>query len=566
MFGFAKAPKDPLSDVKSAKLWADSFAASDPLAAHEALLAELARVAQPSADRRPAELEALFYADARAGRMRRRLIAQYIEHAPRSGKIEQQLWSALFDLTQGFLCAYAACERDLLEPGRDATWQALLPELLMRETMQLALDAEIRMFRYEPWIPAKWGELHQRFSLAASHGIEHQRLALAGEAAPLSIAQKYIATLMLQLCNAGNLDRAQLHWLAGELDDWCTQLSLASECPRPTAFYIDLAQRQGLRRRTAAPLEGAVLFLDTEPLHSLLQHYILAVEQKVRSEPLSAKTPRRIERLNLLAKIAGQVDPEFRPVPRRGERTAAIGRVDAIVGLAGISGYLHEVESAPVPELDTVGTYSGTLDLAVFGHLRNEEEQRKIRTRRRLEAFCAPGGPWEMKDVSLTGIRILAPMLAAGTLTLGMLVALRAEGELVWKLGIVRRMRRVTADTAEVGLQRIADSVAAVELRATRTAPDAGHDVEADALPRPGRPFRGLFLALQQGERRKVIQSLVLPAGEYKVGTRFRLQGTSMSYPVRFGPVIETQPEWVWAGVEALSSGERDPTAKVSAA
>ena len=39
----------------------------------------------------------------------------------------------------------------------------------------------------------------------------------------------------------------------------------------------------------------------------------------------------------LMSKLASQVDPEFKPFARRGERTSAAGTVDAIVGFNKIS-------------------------------------------------------------------------------------------------------------------------------------------------------------------------------------------------------------------------------------
>ena len=51
--------------------------------------------------------------------------------------------------------------------------------------------------------------------------------------------------------------------------------------------------------------------------------------------------------------------------------------------------------------------------VAIFGHLRNEQDRRKEVERRRLNVFATPGGAWEMKDVSATGLRLTAPMQAA---------------------------------------------------------------------------------------------------------------------------------------------------------
>ena len=107
----------------------------------------------------------------------------------------------------------------------------------------------------------------------------------------------------------------------------------------------------------------------------------------------------------------------------------------------------------------------------MFGRSRNEAERRVELARRRLAAFAAPGGPWEVKDISRPGFRLLAPMSVANAVTLSMLVAIRPHGEAPWTLGIVRRMRRLSADRAEIGLQLIANTLVGVDLIEQRKAP-----------------------------------------------------------------------------------------------
>ena len=84
------------------------------------------------------------------------------------------------------------------------------------------------------------------------------------------------------------------------------------------------------------------------------------LEQKIKAQPLSDRTPKRTEQLGLLTKLASQVDPEFKPFARRGERTAAAGTVDAIVGFAKIAGYLREEERNPVDRADSGKSFGGT--------------------------------------------------------------------------------------------------------------------------------------------------------------------------------------------------------------
>ena len=55
---------------------------------------------------------------------------------------------------------YQSFAREIAERPQSGRWQELLPELICRQIVHLALDARVRLFRYEQWIPAKWAELH----------------------------------------------------------------------------------------------------------------------------------------------------------------------------------------------------------------------------------------------------------------------------------------------------------------------------------------------------------------------------------------------------------------------
>jgi hypothetical protein len=302
-----------------------------------------------------------------------------------------------------------------------------------------------------------------------------------------------------------------------------------------------------------------VLFLDTRPLHSVLMQNVVMIEQKIRAQPLSERTPKRTEQLSLLAKLASQVDPEFKPFARRGERMAAAGTVDAIVGFAKISGYLREEDLAPAAAIETGKSFGGTMELAVFGRMRNETDRRVELTRRRFAAFAAPGGPWEVKDVSQTGFRLLAPMSVANMVTLGTLAAIRPHGQTPWALGIVRRMKRMTADRAEIGLQVIANTLIGVDLVEQRKSHDADYSVDGEATTINGRTFHGLFLSLKKRESEPAVQSLVVPAAEYQPAKRLKLMTSKSVNPIRFGRLLEQQPDWVWATVEPLDIGAPVP-------
>src|SRR6266568_9229035 len=459
MFGFGKSLKDPLADAKTAERWLASFSANDALGMHSALLVELGALTERNARRAAPRLEAVFYLDAHAEPLRRSLTGQYLEHGNRSTRVESQLWQAMFDLAQGFLLCYQAFARDIAEQAQGGKWHSLVPELIARQIMHQGLDAKIRLYRYEQWIPARWVDLHAHFQMACTSQIERAPVAALANGMLTTIEQEYLRVLLLQLMNTGNLSPRHVEWVAEQLSEWCAPLRLSIEGSSVTSFYVDLGSRTGLRRRTPQPLEGRVLFLDTRPLHAVLMQHVVMLEQKVRNDPLSERTSRRAEQLNLLTKLAAQVDPEFRPVTRRGERTNATGNIDVIVGFSKICNFLHDEEIGPL--LDTQsrsGNFGDSVEIATFGRMRNEHVRTQEMSRRRLATYAAPGGPWEVRDVSRTGYRLVAPMMVVNAVTLGTLAAMRAEGQALWTLGIVRRLKRLTSERAEIGLQVIANN------------------------------------------------------------------------------------------------------------
>src|SRR6266516_4484036 len=556
MFGFGKTIKEPLADAKTAERWLASFPANDALAVHGAVLVGLGRLAERDAKRTPARLEAVFCVDRFTDPLRKNLTAQYLEHSNRSTLVENQLWQALFDLTQGFLLCYQAFAREVADHAQSNKWQSLLPELIARQIMHQGLDAKIRLFRYEQWIPAKWSDLHSLFQMACSAQIERQPVAVLPGGGLTTIEQEYLRVLVLQLMNSGNLTPRHLEWIAEQLSEWCTPLRLNIESSIVTTFYVDLGSRSGLKRRSPGPLEGRVLFLDTRPLHAVLMQNVVMLDQKVRNNPLSDRTPRRADQLNLLSKLASQVDPEFKPFARRGERTNAEGSVDAIIGFAKISGFFRDQEMTSfIDRKRGPSTFGDTIEIATFGRMRNETVRVNEMAQRRLANYTAPGGSWNIRDVSQTGFRLIAPMSVINAVTLGTLAAIRPQSDAHgrWTLGIVRRMKRLTTERAEIGLQMIANNLTGVELAETRRG-EGDYSVDGEVPTVNSRRFNGLFLSLNKREGEAVVQTLVVPPGEYQPGKRLQMNVGETSQRIGFGRVLEQHSDWVWATVEPLAA------------
>jgi hypothetical protein len=551
MFGLRKGRSEPLADVKSAGRWLATLPAGDALHVQREIAGQLTKLTKTDARHTPGGLAAVFYVDAQAHAVRKTLTTQYVGHTGRSSRIDTKLWQALFDLTRAFIGCYGAYAHTVAARAQSARWRALLPEFVARQIFQLGLDARVRLYRCEPWIPARWAELHTLFDFACTQRFEREAMFLHPGAGSTSIEHEYVMALVLERMDPGSLGPAQVEWLALHLQDWCRTLRLTLEPASPTTFFVDLASRAGLKRRNHGPLEGRVLFLDTRPLHAVLLQNVVSLEQRLREEPLGNDTLRVQARHALLTKLAAQIDPEFRPLPRRGKRVDASGTIEAVVGFAKIAACLHDATLGALED-DPVRTFSGAVELAVFGQSRNEAGRLRKIAEQRLASYLAAGGPWEVKDVSASGFRVVVSSAATEAIALGTLVALRLRDQNRWVLCIVRRMARRTNERVELGLEIMANALSGIELVEQRKFADTGYSVDGEQATVSGRTFSGLLLSVTARPGGPDVQSVVIPATEYQPAKRYKAKTVRATFPLRFGRQLDAQSDWAWIAIEPL--------------
>jgi hypothetical protein len=195
------------------------------------------------------------------------------------------------------------------------------------------------------------------------------------------------------------------------------------------------------------------------------------------------------------------------------------------------------------------------MELAVFGRTRGEPGSRLRPGPGRLAAYTAPGGTWEMKDISASGFRLNAPMGAATELTLNTLVAIRRGDQEAWVLGIIRRMRRLSAQEVEIGLQLIANTLASANLCEQRKVREADYSVNGEIPTVTGREFQGLFLSFHRREGEPPVQSLIVPAVEYHASRHYTLRTGVSPRTMRYGRMLERHADWVWTVVDPVVPG-----------
>ena len=332
--------------------------------------------------------------------------------------------------------------------------------------------------------------------------------------------------------NSGNLTARHLEWVANELDEWCAPLRLTLE---PSSVIVVL-RRPRQPRGAQAPHARAARGPRAVPRHAAAARAPDAERRRDRAED----PPPAALRQDAAAQRAARVC--WPSSPRRSTPSSARSRAAASAPPRSASSTRSSASrasratcarrSAIRCRASTPGkSYGGTMELAVFGRARNEDDRRRELARRRLTSWGAAGGPWEVKDISQTGFRLVAPMSAASRSRSTRSPAIRRTRPRV--LDARHRAAHeapLTPDRAEIGLQVIANTLIGVELVEQRKQRRRRRLLgRRRARPRStGACSRGLFLALRKREGDTAVQSLIVPAVEYQPTRRFRLDTSQL--------------------------------------
>jgi hypothetical protein len=503
----------------------------------------------------PNRVAAIQFLDTALGADRRQLIKQYVENIDGLARAADRAWQAAQEVSQGFVYAYqASLERALAEPA-NPRWKALIPQIFTRLLHYHGTDAKLRAFRHERWIPAKWIGLHQLYAGAAELGVERLAVALpsAGPGAMLwSVEQEYAYVLLIQQLNMGNLAPVDIDWASAQMRAWCRKLTLAAIPGASEGFFVDLASRRGLLRRTGGESGPMMRYLDTTPLADQLERAVHALRQAEIGAPGAASVLNR-QRVAVLEKVRPVVAPNLHGDLRRSTRSPVTVAAKVRVGLARIFTELaHDASMGPANDAD-----AGTEHIEVYAVADGP------RTRRRppdehdslsasIASFSDPA--WQVKDRSVAGLRIAASGGIGQSLVLGALVAVRQSDAAGWVLGAVRRLNKVSNDEVEAGVSIIADRIIPVTVHAKRVPKDEpGIVVNGVDVSTMGARFEALYLAPpSRPEKPLTVKTLIVPTSEYADGREVMLTTGHSVYTITLRHLVEQRAEWSWAAFQIV--------------
>ena len=565
MFGFlnpsVRDAGDPMVSAKAAAAWLHELPSLDIVARQQLVLRAFEGMRQ---SRRPIDFArslALQYTDAALGVDRRQLFKQYVESLDTTPKVAERIWQASLDLTQGFIGAYQLVLETALAPSAFGRWKAHVPILFARLLHYYGTDAKLRVCRHERWIPAKWVELHRMYMRASELGVDRTPTSLGGSPAGTqwSVEQEYVYVLLLHQLNSGNLSPANLDWAATQIRTWSRRLTLVALPKTMEGFFVDLAGRTGLVRRTGQDSGAMLRYLDTTALAEQLDMTLAALRHSEETDQ-GPVGPINQQRAMILEKARAAVAPNLNTDLRRDPRTPCVVAACVRIGLARIQQELSKPQvagAAPAP--DTVSGNEHIEVYAVEGPVRTSKQAPEEVDTLSATLAAFPDPVWQVKDRSVAGLRIYAGSGVGQTLALGALVAVRQSDGSGWVLGVVRRMNKLSTDEIEAGVSLIAERVVPVTLHAKREVKqDMGIVVNGFDASMLGQRIEGLYLPPpSRPDKPLVVKTVIVPTHEYADGRKVILTTGRSIYTVALRQLVEQRAEWSWSAIQILEKQPR---------
>ncbi|HVF63283.1 MAG TPA: hypothetical protein VNE58_04745 [Casimicrobiaceae bacterium] len=557
MFSFLTSHRDvtdPLVSARGAAVWLKQLPALDVVGRQQQVMQAFDAMRQSRHPIDPLRAQAIEFLDSALGADRRQLIKQYVENHETSEKLAERIWQAIYDLTQGFLVAYQSALEEAVAPGANPRWKPMRALLFARALHYFGTDAKLRVFRFERWIPAKWMELHRTFLRATELSLDRVP-AILTSAGPNATAwtaeQEYLNVLLVQQLNTGNLSPAQLDWAGSQLRAWSRKLSLDAVPRSPEGFFVDLAGRSGLVRRTGNDAGSMLRYVDTTPLCDSLDRAIFALRSSEATDSGPA-APINVQRVSVLEKVRPAISPNVHNDLRKDPRIACRVSAKVRIGLARIS---RELNSRHLGEAPADG--GGTEHIEVFAvssspRVRRRPADEHDSLAASLSSFSDP--MWQVKDRSVAGLRIAASGGIGQALALGALVGVKQSDLSDWVIGVVRRLSKVTTEDAEAGVSIVAERVVPVVLHSRREArDDTGLTVNGIDVSTIGARFDGLYLPPpSRPDKPLAVKTLIVPTSEYANGRQLVLHTGRSVYTIALRQLVEQRSDWSWATMQIV--------------
>ncbi|MGK2951040.1 MAG: hypothetical protein ACSLEZ_01480 [Thiobacillus sp.] len=538
---FGKSSDDPLSNIKSTIRWINNLPLGDASKCQSIIHNEIKRFNESSTQYTKDRLAIFMLLDETSRDLQDTLVRQYLSNARMSRAVESQRWHAVYGLywevARGYHTFALHLARDASKSQRDER----IAIITLRAIRTFGKLLKWRLIRYLPAGEKLWQLLHNLYRLAESEGIHRQFLqAYAEDTFRFSCESAYLHILMLNQANSGSLYPKQIDLIDRWLCHWHNLLQLDNRMDTNTHnFVVDLSSDYGPRRLRKPDTNKPLRFWATaDLLHKLKQIQTALHDGTPPAELGLTEFSRSAESIELIDHLLHQWSSLTSREQRRAPRAPVKKLADVVHGLSAITDLMRAASpSDKAPPYGSQLDYIEAEDVKVYGFVTDRTRDRATQMQVQAVSNSAKVERWVINDESECGYGALVESQQKDWLRVGALIGIKSIEVDEWRIGIVRRLIRISTDTRSVGIETLNARATLAMLHDTST---PGYTVNGFDNSGANLPHASLWLAGNTGA-----DSVIIDPVHFVPGKVFQVDGVPGRKFIALGSLIERCEGWM---------------------
>ncbi|QKJ67795.1 hypothetical protein HQN60_14290 [Deefgea piscis] len=556
--------KSPLANQKSAQQWCKQILQLDPASrcnkVHELVTDFIAAADKVSFER----LQALMLIDEQIQESFDAVCYQYISNPRMSKEMEQQLWKSVVSFSTDMVDAY---QRFVQADGSESPQQsfdALMPVVLARSLRYLAIQAKWHYFRFEKVPPKLWLQAHQMYRLSEIGGFDCNSFELYsnGKDEVSSCADEYIQMLMLNTLSNNNLSVRQIDMIDGWLEQWSKFIQIGRKYQDTQHhFCINLQESQGPQKINNDLLGEPYRYWG---LNDLIGHIQETLGKLMTGSSYASLGLNSDSRGSTVSDLLKHLDVFWTMCMRnsqvkRSARQKVSKSADVIYGLDRICRYVkldNDKFNRQGAEAKGTVDYDEIMDMRLYGFVSSRTKEKLAanpysftnNTKQEVDWHS-----WSIDNESADGFGATLRFSENEWIRPSLLLASRENNEANWRIGILRRIARLSDDEVSVGVQIICVSPVMVGMKSLQK--DRAETITvADLNFTAGLELPNVRTALYVPHQINgtSVNTLIMNLADYGLDKVYQVNARDKKFSVSLGTVLEKGVDWAWVTVNVL--------------
>ncbi|HKY01496.1 MAG TPA: hypothetical protein VJM53_02980, partial [Burkholderiales bacterium] len=439
IFGRDKT-EHPLADIKEARRILAELPADDPPFCLEEVAHWVTSVAEERGFKPEYQAQLLELLDDSGRAYAQRIGREYLQAHRQPKQREMRLWQVLNEFWRALALAYTA----VAEKAAAAGAKSMLPGMAARAFRALGAQLKWNCTRYGVPDSSLWETATRVHRAVAQPQIAQIVVSVPGTPAETTVERELARLLMFAVCSPHSLTPVDIDLCERLVGHFSARFKLAGSPSAETPYWMDLgAAAQPHRGPLPTHTLGPLCFFGAGPAYDALR--IFKADMSAAGVLPSGMDLGGTYEFRQVIGVLNHLEAHWAPrLPeRRHARQTAKSRLTVARGFDGVLDVLQPTASM------------------AFSHEETES--------------------WVVQNVSTGGFGADIPQITGDWLRVGSLIAMQTEGSVQWSVGVVRRLNRVGALQASVGIQTLTRAALPVKIRIISTQL-SGVDREAAVL------------------------------------------------------------------------------------